>query len=304
MTTFKPMLAGKFDPALARFPVLASPKLDGFRIMAMGGKPMTRSMKVLPNRHVQKVFAEHAGLLEGLDGELIVGAPNDPGTFERTTSALRREEGEPDFTFHAFDLWNEAGPYRERLMNLQQSFGAHAAAPWIEVVPHSMIHDIGFLESYEQVTLLEGYEGVMLRDPAGPYKQGRSSTREGWLLKVKRYEDAEAEIIAMVEEMHNTNEAFTSELGRTKRSTMAEGLVGKGTMGALVVKGLNGQFKDAVFNIGTGFDAAQRAEFWRCGRSLLGQTVTYKFFAVGAKDAPRHPVFKGLRAPVDMEKAA
>jgi DNA ligase-1 len=297
---FRPMLASPADLSALRFPVLASPKLDGFRVLAMGGKPMTRSMKLVPNRHVQRVFAEGANLLEGLDGELMVGSPTAKDAFEQTTSQLRREEGEPDFTFHVFDLWNRDAIYRERLKMLR---AYHGVLPWVTIVPHVLIHDEAMLAAYEQEYLAQGYEGAMIRCPQGPYKQGRSSAREGWLLKVKRYEDAEAEIIGFEEEMHNANEAFTSELGRTKRSTAAEGLVGKGTLGALVVRGLNGPFAGATFNIGTGFDAAQRSDLWALRRGLMGQVVTYKFFAVGAKDAPRHPVFKGFRAAVDLEAA-
>jgi DNA ligase-1 len=304
MTIFKPMLAGKFDPALARFPVLASPKIDGFRIMAMGGYPMTRSMKVLPNEHTQLVFKAYADVLEGLDGELTVGGAHDPDTFERTTSALRRKEGEPGFTYHVFDLWDSAADYKDRLAELEARLERDDALDFVNLVAHTWIDDQDRLDAYEAACLDAGYEGAMTRCPQGPYKQGRSSTREGWLLKVKRYEDAEAEIIGFEEEMFNGNEAFKSELGRTKRSTNAEGLVGKGTMGALVVRGLNGQFKGATFNIGTGFDASQRAAYWTDRDRMLGMAVTYKFFAVGAKDAPRHPVFKGVRAAVELEAAA
>ena len=41
-----------------------------------------------------------------------------------------------------------------------------------------------------------GYEGLMLRDPNGIYKFGRSSVKENILLKVKEFMDDEAEIIA------------------------------------------------------------------------------------------------------------
>jgi DNA ligase 1 len=302
---FRPMLASPAEVSSLRFPVLASPKLDGFRVLAMDGKPMTRSMKLVPNRHVQRVFSEWGDVLEGLDGELIVGEPTAKDVFEQTTSQLRREEGEPEFTFHVFDLWNRDGVYyRDRLAELQDRKLSKRLMPWIRVVPHVPLADARQLEVFETKLLEQGYEGVMLRCPLGPYKQGRSSAREGWLLKVKRYEDAEAVVIDFEEEMHNANEAFTSEIGRTKRSTAQEGLIGKGRLGALVVKGVNGPFKDASFNIGTGFDAAQRTAFWADRANLKGQVVTYKYFSVGAKDAPRHPVFKGFREAFDLIDAA
>jgi hypothetical protein len=75
--------------------------------------------------------------------------------------------------------------------------------------------------------------------------------------------------------MHNTNEAQTNELGRTKRSTAMEGLVGKGTMGALLVKDIDTQIE---FSIGTGFTAEQRLAFWNRRATLVGSVAKYKHF--------------------------
>jgi len=54
------------------------------------------------------------------------------------------------------------------------------------------------------------------------------------------------------------------------------------------------------FSIGTGLTALQRGVFWARQDDYLGKTVKYKFFPVGVKDKPRHPVFLGLRHPEDM----
>ncbi len=299
---FRPMLAGKADMATLTFPVLASPKIDGLRCLAMAGEPRSRSMKVLPNRHLQAEFQRCAASIEGLDGELMVGDPTAPDAFRTTTSAIMREDGQPDFRFIVFDRWDHTLPYRERFSTVQA--GLASMPSWVQPLDCLLITSMAELDQYESEILAQGYEGVMLRSLTGPYKQGRSSTREGYLLKVKRYEDAEAEIVGFEEEMHNGNEAQTNEIGRTKRSSHQENLVGKGTMGALVVRGLNGGYAGVEFNIGTGFDAAQRREFWTLRDSLLGRAVTYKHFAVGAKDKPRHPVFKAFRDPMDFEVAA
>jgi DNA ligase-1 len=47
------------------------------------------------------------------------------------------------------------------------------------------------------------------------------------------------------------------------------------------------------FHVGTGFTAADRALMW--AKPPIGETVKYKFFPVGVKDKPRHPVFLGFR---------
>lgn len=112
------------------------------------------------------------------------------------------------------------------------------------------------------------------------------------MLKLKRFEDSEAEVLGIEEEMHNANTAETNELGRTKRSTAKAGLVGKGTMGALIVRDVK---TGVEFNIGSGFTAHDRTEAWK-----PGELVKYKFFPVGVKDKPRHPVFLGRRSKLDV----
>ena len=54
------------------------------------------------------------------------------------------------------------------------------------------------------------------------------------------------------------------------------------------------------FRIGTGFDQADRDSLWRAEGGVLGRIVKYKFFPVGVKEKPRHPVFLGFRDKRDM----
>ena len=79
------------------------------------------------------------------------------------------------------------------------------------------------------------------------------------LLKVKRFEDGEAGILAVEEQMHNGNEATTNELGRTQRSSHKENKVPMGTLGALVCKDVETGIQ---FNIGTGFTDEVRQQLW------------------------------------------
>ncbi|HQT78609.1 MAG TPA: hypothetical protein PLD10_16265 [Rhodopila sp.] len=99
--------------------------------------------------------------------------------------------------------------------------------------------------------------------------------------------------------MANGNEAIINELGLTKRSTHQANKTGKGTLGALIVRGITA-YPGVTFRIGTGFDATQRCVFMTDRDKLLGKIVTYKHFPIGAKDAPRHPVFKGFRHATEM----
>jgi DNA ligase-1 len=289
--TFKPMLACDHKPELLKFPYFASPKLDGVRAIVMNGKVYSRSKKLIPNAHVQHLFGRTG--LNWLDGELIVGALNASDTYRNTVSGVMAEDKVPDVTFNVFDhAMHHLSGWEYRFQKAKEAVEAEGAAC---TLPHVKISSIEELDSFEARCLDLGYEGVMLRSPDGQYKHGRATAREGTLLKVKRFSDGEAEVLEVIEEMHNGNEATTSELGRTKRSSHQANKTGKGRMGALRVRDLS---SGVEFNIGTGFDDADKEWFWLKDRA--GLLVKYKSLLIGVKDKPRHPVYLGLRDVRDM----
>ena len=295
---FRPMLSGKAKDAVLRFPLLASPKLDGIRCLAMDGRPMSRSMKVLPNQHVRDNFEFFASKLNGLDGELIVGSPTDSTCIQNTTSGVMSHDGNPDFRYYVFDVWNSDAPFQDRLEMAHQR--VQRCPDWVCFVGHTLVNSEDELLEYESAILALGYEGVMLRDPRGSYKQGRSTAKEGGLLKLKRFEDAEGEIVGYEEKRHNANEATTDERGYTKRSTHQDNKIGMDTLGTLLVRVLNGRFAGQIARIGSGFNHDLALQIWRNQPGFMRRIVKFKFFDHGAKDAPRHGVFLTFRDPLDM----
>jgi DNA ligase-1 len=287
----KPMLAATVENIkFLNYPLIASPKLDGIRALNVDGSLVSRSLKPISNIATRMRFSRPE--FEGYDGELILGE-HDSTVFRRTTSAVARRDGDAGVSYWVFDLHGLSAPFTERYERLEyesRKWGAH-----MKLVPVRHIKDTTQLEHYEQECLDAGYEGVMLRTPQGGYKYGRSTLREGWLMKLKQFADDEAEIIGFEERMHNANTATTNALGHTERSSHAENMVGRGDLGALVVRGLSGPYAGVRFNIGTGFDDTDRDTFWRGREHLLGQAVKYKYFPQGSKDAPRFPVFLGMR---------
>lgn len=287
----KPMLAAKTDGKGLSYPLLASPKLDGVRALIIDGVVMSRSFKPIPNAHVQELFGRPE--YNGLDGELIVGAPTDKDVYRNTTSGVMSQAGEPDVSYHVFDKFDHGGGFHDRLRASQEIIGR--LNPIIPIVPveHRFIACEQTLLALEEQYLAEGYEGVMLRHQRGPYKHGRSTEKEGWLLKLKRFDDSEAVILDTYELMHNANEATQNELGYTERSSHKAGMVGKGILGGLSVRDV---YSGVEFDIGTGFDQATREALWKQRDQLPGQVIKYKFFASGVKDKPRFPVFLGFRS--------
>lgn len=290
---FKPMLAGKApeDLSTLRYPVLVSPKLDGIRCIIRDGVAVSRTLKPIPNLFVQE---ELRGLPHGLDGELMLADPK--ATFNEIQSAIMSRDGEPNFVFWVFD-WSQTDPveFRIRLRDVQ----GRVAHPRIATVSHNLVGELNTLMHFEAAYVEQGYEGAMIRDPEGPYKYGRSTTKEGYRLKLKRFEDAEAVVIGAVERMHNENDLEQDNLGHAKRSHAKAGMVPAGDLGALIVRTPAG----VEFEIGSGFTALQRVELWHRhtyaglgSGGLIGDQVTYKFQPHGVKDKPRCPVFKGFRS--------
>lgn len=301
---FKPMLAGKCtDTTALRFPLLASKKLDGVRCLVQGGQLVSRTLIPIPNKHVQAKFK---GLPEGTDGELIVGDPREDGCCRNTVSIVMSDDKPTNFFkgyevyFYIFDTFDEPSvPFSIRMDQTNKVADKHYRQD-VTYVQQVMINDAADLALLEEAWLAEGYEGVMLRDPKGPYKQGRSSEKQGWLLKLKQFEDAEARVTGYVEECENTNEAMTNALGRTERSTAKAGMVGKGSLGKFEVKGVGGTYDGVEFSVGGGFTAQMRAQFWQHREELVGHLLKFKYFASGSKERPRFPVFLGWRDERDM----
>lgn len=301
---FRPMLAKEYDPAKQAYPCYASPKLDGIRGAVKDGRLLSRSLKEIPNKHVQAALGDP--FFDGFDGELIVGSSTAPDVFNRTTSHVMSHDKVFDFTYVVFDKHDSEMGFDVRLAALKKQYDSAAgsrlksrmvAGVRIVLLEQTLITGPEHLDEYEGKQIALGYEGVILRKIDGLYKFGRSTVNEGYLLKVKRFTDGEAIIVGFEEQMKNNNEATTNELGRTKRSSHQENKAGKGTLGALILKDV---VSGVVFNCGTGMDDNTRQHIWDNQPTFKGQLRKYKSFPVGVKEKPRHPVDLGPRSPLDM----
>lgn len=302
---FEPMLAATLEPGMATtWPKLASPKLDGFRALVRKSTLLSRNMKPIPNQELQARYGRPE--FEGLDGELITGLPWAPGVFNLSSRVVRNAGADASCTgFYVFDLWNVGGKFADRFAQVVARCGLYStgiqASLQLWPVEHVLATNEVMAKDLEESWLARGYEGMMLRDPNGVYKNGRSTLAEGGLLKVKRFEDAECVILECIEERKNTNANEGDAFGRTKRSTKKEGLVGKDTLGGFLVRGVNGKYKGQEFRCGTGvLTQTQCVALWRVRGSLKGREFTYKFFPSGTVDLPRFPMFLKADWLVDL----
>ena len=289
---FKPLLAYTVkDIAALKFPVLASPKLDGIRCLIHNDQPVSRSLKPIPNQYIQDELAYYPDF----DGELLVGDPLSPAAFNKSTSGIMSHSGNPDFTFWVFD-WVKAGtehlPFRSRLRSVRMALEIFKCLPRVKLVEHTLVEGPKDLVALEARYVGLGYEGLMVRDPDGPYKFGRSTERQGLLGKIKRFADTEGTIVGFEELRHNENTPRANKLGYQERSSAQVGQVPGNTLGALVVSHPDWA---ETFGIGTGFTADERFTLWQDRDILKGQRVKFKHQPSGAQDKPRFPVYIGLR---------
>ena len=257
------MLAAELtDERLLRYPLLATPKIDGVRFLVVNGKAVTRSLNPIPNDHIRSWI--EANLPEGVDGEITV-----PGGFGATSSAVTRKDGTPDFKVWLFDQFTP-DVYRVRIAKLGR---LHDLQNRIRVlVPHD-ITDEAALWAFEDRCLEQGHEGVILRDPAGAYVCGRTTEEDGLLLKLKRHKDDEAVILTVFPMGGSDTEA-----------------------GGLAV-----ECKGVRFNIGWNSSLGlTRADVWAMHESLRGRIVRFRHQPHGAKRLPRFPVLTGFREGWDL----
>ena len=289
-----------------RYPVYASVKLDGIRAFIhkednTASVVMSRSMNLIPNEFVQEKLRRAE---PGLDGELIYGDPNAKDCYCLTLSIVMSEHDSrgADVDFYVFDKVEDK-PFEQRYEDYCYAVTAMGPLSFsVKAVRQTLVFCVAELRAFEKDVLAHGGEGVMVRDPQGPYKHGRSTEREGWLLKVKRFVDADAEVYDFLPLYHNANAAFKNALGHTKRSLSKAGKVPLPLLGRFLVRDCKSKVE---FEVGVGFTMRQRRKMWKELQAnplaYNGRIMKYKHFPHGAKVKPRHAIFLGWRSKLDMD---
>jgi DNA ligase-1 len=194
-----------------------------------------------------------------LEGELWGGH----GTFEDTLSTVLRQDPHPgwlELEYAVFDVPHIPGSFARRLQHAINWFEEHPSR-YATVVHQIPVRDAAHLAAHLEEVVSQGGEGLMVRDPRAGYTPGRGAS----ILKVKRFEDAEAVVVEHIP-------------GSGRNS---------GRLGALRVRSPEG----VEFKIGSGFSDAQRDN-----PPPLGSTITYKYHGHYESGIPKFPVFLRMRA--------
>jgi len=309
-----PMLSASLSDMIkknvaVKYPLLGSQKLDGIRALVHDGILVSRKFKNIPNHYLRNKFSS---LPEGIDGELLwhdLGAeyvlPEDEGRniFQKTSSRVMSEDGEPkDIFYEIFDYVKDdiAKPYQDRMKDLEE-IAKTLDMERIHLVLPRTISNKEEMDIFEAEAIADGFEGIMLRTPTGPYKCGRATPKEQYLFKVKQFVDAEAKITGFEEGDKNLNEKVKDALGHSKRSSAKDGKIPSGSLGKIIAEDLKtGQ--QIVVGSGTGLTLALRQEIWNNQDKYLGKIIVYKYQPYGTDESPRFPGFKGFRHEDDLSE--
>ena len=225
---FKPMKAATTTIADLPIPCYLGTKYDGIRAVVINSKVYSLALKLIRNKHIQAKYGKPE--YNGLDGEFVVGAIYANDVFRKTSSVVMAEDKEIDeVSFYVFDdFTNRNDTYETRKITGRLKIANNRIDGLVDAFATLCYsREEAQAKMDEQATL--GGEGLIARTLDSGYKFGRSTLAQGWLLKIKFYEQAEFEVVGFTEQMHNANEAMVNELGRTARSSAQDGLVPKDT---------------------------------------------------------------------------
>ncbi len=251
-----PLLHAKLEQGQADVALyLVSEKLDGVRAFWDGQVLRTRSGNTI---NAPAWFIENFPA-SALDGELWIGR----GKFDRLSATVRRQVPDENewrqVRFLVFELPQASGTFRERDQALRTIIQM-AAVPWLQAVEQFTLKDRPTLKRKLDEIIKAGGEGLMLHRADALYQTGRSDT----LLKMKPWNDAEAEVIA-------------HQPGKGKYS---------GRLGALRVRTADG----VEFLLGTGLSDTDRLN-----PPPVGSIITFRYRELTPGGLPRFASFHRAR---------
>jgi DNA ligase-1 len=178
-----------------------------------------------------------------------------------------------------------------------------------KVVPMEICENLEQLLYWDAKWLELGYEGTIIRRLNAAHKEGRSTVLQGQLLRIKRFIEAEATVLAIEEGNANENEAQTNELGHTFRTSHQDNKVPNGLVANLQCSILEDIHYDGgllfsagqVITVSPGnMDHDMRKHYFENQSEIVQHVIKFKFFPKGIKNKPRFPTYVCHRSAEDM----
>lgn len=198
------------------------------------------------------------------DGELYLhGAPLQK--IASLAKKLRQESSTLQYMVYDCVLPDADARYEERKRVISEALNAGLAAGPVRLCPTVPVDDIEAAQQMQMEWMAAGYEGAIIRDERLVY---RYAYRSGHLLKLKTFEDAEFEIVAVNE--------------------------GKGSLG--VLQCTTEDFK--LFGVTCG-SHEERTRQLECPEQYIGQRLTVRYAFMTKDGVPFHPVGVAVRQEWD-----
>ena len=275
----KPMLAHKYNHDKVQYPAYIQPKLDGVRCIFTKDGAFSRTGKQFKNvRHIESalysLFVTYPKLI--LDGELYNHELKHD--FEKIISLVRktkptekhRNEAANLVQYHIYDVASMSSiSYQGRMMfiNSLRNIQSINSKKCIQFIDTQAVIDENDARDMHQEFLNMGYEGSILRNMKGVYKNTRSYD----LMKFKDFDDAEATIIGY-------------EMGQGKRY---------GTLGKFIMQDDEGiEFGCPP---GKGYNYDDLANMAKNITDYIGERATFTYFQRTKAGSYRHPHYKCIR---------
>ena len=249
------MLADVYHEGVNLNEYWVSEKYDGVRAIWNGKQLVSRGGNIY---HAPKWFLKGFPK-QKLDGELWIGRQQ----FELVVSTVRDkipdDEAWKKIKFMVFDMPELTTNFDDRLEQIKTTIKI-INTPWVQTVKQWKVTSHSILMAELEEITKAGAEGLMLHKGSSLYK----GKRNGDLLKVKSYQDAEAVVVKHIK-------------GKGKYVDI---------LGAMVVEMPNG----ILFKIGSGFTDMQRKT-----PPEIGKTITYQYRGKTKNGIPRFATFLRIR---------
>ena len=266
----KPMLAKSFKERTGKvqYPASLQPKLDGLRCFAfLDGDEVSLQARGGDPYSVQHIQTALRPVLDTLPpGTILDGELYRHGTSLQTLNSwVRKPKPESiGVEYHVYDvIVGDApnAPWKDRLKTLE---GLSVNAP-IKIVVTTTVQDEVDVKSQHDALVQQGYEGAIVRLLGGVY---RFAARSSELLKYKDFQDAEFKIVS-----------FTTGKGKFENVPVFKCITAEGK----------------EFDVAPRGSEAERAEMLREAPTMIGKSLTVRYFDLTDEGIPHFPVGVGIR---------
>jgi DNA ligase 1 len=286
-------------------PYMVSVKLDGVRCIFKNGEMLSRSFKPIESKQLNERFesmkkkSKETGLI--YDGELYSTELN----FQELMHYIRTEdlsiEGEslPEsvkyYCFDALDMTKLDMSAMDRYKSYCEKL-TDENIPYVNGLKQDSISTPDQVKETFRHAVENGFEGLILKNPESKYKFGRLTSKSGDGYKFKPYRTYDAKITGVEQstKVDPTVERKVTELGYHKTSQKKDDRILIEKASAFWV-----EYEGKPLKVSLAMTDEEKEEVWKNKESYVGKFIEYKGMDVGAKDVPRHPIFKRYRDDKD-----